>query len=293
MARGIDHLVIAVRDLDAARDTWQRLGFTVAPIARHPFGTANSVIQLGGNYIELLAVADPSAIPDPRVGSFSFAAFNRDFLKKREGLSMIALKSADARADRADFEAHDLAVFAPVDFERVAKGPDGVERKVAFSLAFTQEPRLREAGFFTCQHHHPENFWRPEYQRHENGAERTSSVVLVTRDPADFHEFMTYFTGERDMISTSLGVTFDTGDGEIEIMSPVAYRAWFGGEPDPDPRRFLACRIIVGDLSQTRRVLGGNGVPFADLMGSLVVPPEAANGVAIAFAGNKTAASQG
>ena len=137
MPRGIDHLVVAVHDLDAARESWRRLGFTTAPIARHPFGTANSVVQFDGNYIELLAVADPNAIPEAGVGAFSFAAFNRDFLEKREGLSMIALKSRDARADRADFETHDLAVFEPVDFERVATGPDGVERKLAFSLTFT------------------------------------------------------------------------------------------------------------------------------------------------------------
>jgi catechol 2,3-dioxygenase-like lactoylglutathione lyase family enzyme len=283
MARGIDHLVVAVRDLDAARDIWQRLGFTLAPLARHPFGTANSVVQFQGNYIELLAVADPGAIPEPGVGAFSFAAFNRDFLKKREGLSMIALKSDDVRADRADFEAHDLAVFEPVDFERMAKGPDGVKRKLAFSLAFTREPRLREAGFFTCQHHHPENFWRPEYQHHQNGAERISAVALVTRDPADFHEFMTHLTGEHDMISTSLGVALDTGDGVIEIVSRVGYRAMFGQESEADPRRFLSCCIAVGDLAETRRQLEGNGVPFTEIMGRLVVPPEAASGVAIAF----------
>jgi hypothetical protein len=206
---------------------------------------------------------------------------------------MIALKSGDARADRADFELHDLAVFEPVDFERIATGPDGVERKLAFSLAFTREPRLREAGFFTCQHHHPENFWRPEYQSHRNGAERVSAVVLVARDPADFHEFMTYFTGQHDMFSTSLGVTLDTGDGVIEIVSPLGYRALFGQQSETDPRRFLACRIAVGDLAETRRLLELNSVPFGEHMGALVVSPEAANGVAVAFEGQGTAGGWG
>ena len=47
MPRRIDHLVLAVNDLDAARDTYGRLGFTLTPVARHPFGTANSLIVLG------------------------------------------------------------------------------------------------------------------------------------------------------------------------------------------------------------------------------------------------------
>ena len=283
MPRGIDHIVIAVRDLDAARATWQRLGFTLTPIARHPFGTANSLVQLDGNYIELLAVADIAAIPEASVGSFSFAAFNRDFLKKREGFSMLALKSRDAAADRADFEARGLPVFAPFEFERLAKGPDGSERKVAFSVTFTREPRLREAGFFTCQHHFPENFWRADYQSHVNSARRVESVVLVTRDPADFHEFVTHLTGKHDMTSTSLGVTFDTGEGMFEIMSPIGYRAWFGQSPEPDPRRFLACRIAVADLAATRRLFESNHIGFSARMGALIVPAAIAGGVAVAF----------
>jgi hypothetical protein len=283
MPRGIDHLVIAVGDLDAVRETWSRLGFTLSPIARHSFGTVNSVIQLDGNYIELLAVGDASAIAEPPVGSFSFAAFNRDFLEKREGLSMLALKSSDTAADRKDFEKHDLPVFDLFDIDRVATGPDGTAREVSFSLCFTREPRLREVGFFTCQHRHPENFWQPEYQRHDNGAERVSTVVLVTRDPADFHEFMTHFTGEHDMSSTSLGVTLDTGDGVIDIVSPVGYRAWYGGETEADPRRLLAFRVSVRDLDATHRHLKEKSVPHKVLGGSIVVPPEAANGVAVAF----------
>jgi catechol 2,3-dioxygenase-like lactoylglutathione lyase family enzyme len=283
MPRGIDHIVIAVHDLDTARATWQRLGFALTPVARHTFGTANSLIQLDGNYVELLAVADPNAIAEAAAGGFSFAAFNRDFLKKREGLSMLALKSLDAAADQADFEARGLPVFAPFAFERLAKGPDGEERKVAFSLTFTREPRLREAGFFTCQHHFPENFWRPEYRSHVNSARGIESVVLVTRDPADFHEFLTQITGKHDMTSTSLGVTFDTGEGIFEIMSPIGYRAWFGESPEPDPRRFLACRIAVADLSATRRLFDRSHIAFSERMGALIVPAGATNGVAVAF----------
>jgi catechol 2,3-dioxygenase-like lactoylglutathione lyase family enzyme len=283
MPRGIDHIVIAVRDLDAARATWQGLGFTLTPVARHPFGTANSLVQLDGNYIELLAVADITAIPEPSAGSFSFAAFNRDFLKKREGLSMLAVKSRDAAADRADFEASSLPVFAPLQFERLAKGPEGEERKVAFSLTFTREPRLREAGFFACQHHFPENFWRAEYQSHVNSARRIESVVLVTRDPADFHEFVTHLTGKHDMTSTSLGVTFDTGEGMFEIMSPIGYRAGFGESPEPDPRRFLACRIAVADLAAARHLFKRNQIGFSERPGTLIVPAAAASGVAVAF----------
>ena len=283
MPRKIDHLVVAVVDLESARAAWQRLGFSVTPAAQDPFGTANALVQLDGNFIELLAVSDPAAIPEADAGVFSIAAFNRDFLTKREGASMLALNSADAAADRADFEAHGLPVFAPLDFDRMAIGPDGTERKIAFSLTYTREPRLREAGFFTCQHHLPENFWHPEFQHHANGAARISSVILVTRDPADFHAFVTHLTGQHDMQSTSLGVTFDLGGETFEILSPIAYRAWFGKESEPDPRRLLACRIAVADIAETGRMLAGNGVAYTERQGAHVVSPDDANGVALAF----------
>ena len=92
MPRGIDHLVIAVRDLDAARAAYRRLGFTLTPEARHPFGTKNSLVQLDGAFLELVAIADPALIPEPTAQRFSFAAFNRDFLSRRAGLSMLVLK---------------------------------------------------------------------------------------------------------------------------------------------------------------------------------------------------------
>ena len=64
------------------------------------------------------------------------------------------------------------AAFFAVVFFAVAFLGAAFDFGVAFSLAFTSDARMPEAGFFTCQHHFPENFWRLEYQRHQNGAMR-------------------------------------------------------------------------------------------------------------------------
>ncbi len=96
MARGLDHIVHAVRDLDAAVDLYRRLGFTVGARNRHPraWGTQNHIVQLPGTFVELLAVADASGIAPHAPRHFSFGAFNRDFLGARAG-------AFDARAGRA------------------------------------------------------------------------------------------------------------------------------------------------------------------------------------------------
>jgi catechol 2,3-dioxygenase-like lactoylglutathione lyase family enzyme len=282
--RPIDHVVIAVHDLEAARRAYARLGFTLTPVAHHPFGTANALVQLGGCYIELLAVADPARIPEPEAGRFSFAAFNRDFLAHREGPSMLALKSADAGADLADFEANDLPTYAPVSFQRLARAPNGDDFEVGFSVTFTSDSRMPDAGFFTCQHHNPDRFWWAAYQRHANHARTIDGVMMAARDPADYHIFFTHFTGQHDMRSDSLMVSFDTGGGTLDILTPVAARAMVGVETGPGQKpHFIGLRIATPDLAAAAVTLRGNGVPFVERMGRLVVPPSEACGAAIAF----------
>lgn len=284
MPRPIDHLVLAVRDLGAAREIYRRMGFTLTPVARHPFGTENSLALMEGAYLELLAVADQAAIPEATPTRFSFAAFNRDYLTSREGMSMLVLRSRDAEADRADFEARELPVYEPVRFGRMATGPDGIDREVEFSTTFTSDARTHgQAGFFTCQHHRPENMWLAPFLDHANRAVAVDSAVFVTRDPADFHEFLTHFTGQHDMLATSLHVKFDLGGSSIDVMSPVGFRAFFGEDAGDDPRRFLGYRVRVRDLAATRRVLEAGGVPFAEIAGALVVPSSFAHGAAVAF----------
>ena len=45
MPQGIDHIVHAVRDLDAAGDFYRRLGFTVGARNIHPWGTHNRIVR--------------------------------------------------------------------------------------------------------------------------------------------------------------------------------------------------------------------------------------------------------
>ncbi len=285
--RGIDHLVIAVRDLDRARATYQRLGFTLTPEARHPFGTKNSLVQLQGAFLELVSLGDSAAISEPTPERFSFAAFNRDYLAKRDGLSMLVLKSRDANVDHAEFATQGLAVYEPIHFERVARAPDGTERKVAFTMSFTSEPRILDAGFFTCQHHFPENFWRAEYQSHPNGARSIESAAMVARDPNDVREFLAHLTGVSDVKSTSHGMAFDTGEGRIQVLTPRDAQAFFceaiASEPESGPR-FIGYSIGVADLAATAAFFWERAIPFAEGPGRLVVPAAEACGAAVAFA---------
>src|SRR5215204_7032391 len=101
MARGLDHVVHAVHDLDAAADLYRRLGFTVGARNRHAWGTHNRIVQLPGFFIELLTVAEPDKLGNDGFSAL-FGTVNRIFLKRQEGLSFLILESSDATADAAD-----------------------------------------------------------------------------------------------------------------------------------------------------------------------------------------------
>ena len=58
---GIDHVIIGVRDLEAARAQYARLGFNSTPRGRHVgWGTANYCIMFEHDYLELLGIVDSS-----------------------------------------------------------------------------------------------------------------------------------------------------------------------------------------------------------------------------------------
>src|SRR5215471_10297749 len=232
MAGGLDHVIHAVRDLEAAAELYRRLGFTVGARNRHAWGTHNHLVQLPGFFVELLTVAEPEKLGTDGLSAL-FGTFNRIFLKTHEGLSFLLLKSENAATDAARFRSAGIGVSDAMRFEREGKRPDGSTVKVAFSLAFARDAKAPAVGFAVCQQHFPENFWNPAFQQHANTASGVAAVVLVADNPADHHIFLSAFSGVRDLHATSNGVTAATPRGDIKVMDPTAFRGHFGVEP-PD-----------------------------------------------------------
>src|SRR3979411_2407057 len=232
MLPGLDQIVHAVRDLDARAEFYGRPGFTAGARNRHPWGTHNRIVQLKNCYIEILEVAEPEKIVPHGARSFSFGAFNRDFLARGEGFSMLILNSSDAAGDARAFEAAGIGGFKVFDFAREGAKPDGTPVKLAFSLAFAADPASPNVRFAVCQHHFPENFWDPAFQTHANGAGAVPGVAMVAENPTDHHIFLKAFTGVNALHSSSIGIRARTENGDVEIVEPVAYRDRFGILPD-------------------------------------------------------------
>ena len=227
--RAIDHVVLTVRDLDAAAITYQRLGFTLTPRAAHDdqMGTSNRLAQFRGrNFIELLEVDRPETLARHDLAAsppfFSFGDHNRIAMRDREGLSMLVFASDDARADISSFAAAGLATFAPFDFERQAQLPDGRKVTVAFSLGFIQSREMPNVAFFVCQNRAQDYFWKPEYQSHANGATRIAAVYLSSPAPERDAAFVSkMFGGEVSSVVGGFKVMCGPSQ-ELRVLTPQA-----------------------------------------------------------------------
>jgi hypothetical protein len=288
MPRRIHHLVICVRDLAQAALDWRTLGFNLTPTGVHPFGTSNHLAMFGNNFLELLAVTDAAAVPPAAPDRFSFAAHNRDFLATAEGMSLLALHSDDAHADAARFKAHHIGAYAPFDFGRDAALPGGGTARVEFSLAFATDPAMPGIAFFTCQERHPpELFWKPDYQRHPNGALRVIEVVLSAPEPAQHRGFLERFTESAAELAPGRLTVGGSGD-RISVLSPAEMARRLPGVASDTSPRFCAARLAVADLEATKRILKSNSVDFEVNGAVLRVPPAASHGLALEFVEQET-----
>jgi catechol 2,3-dioxygenase-like lactoylglutathione lyase family enzyme len=116
MIRGIDHVVIAVRDLETASAAYRRLGFTVTPGGEHTGGaTHNALISFAdGAYFELIAFTEPDREQDHKW-------WGR--LSRGEGTVDVALLSDDLGGDAERLRAAGVTVNGPIAGGRTR--PDG------------------------------------------------------------------------------------------------------------------------------------------------------------------------
>jgi Glyoxalase-like domain len=117
---GIDHLAIAVRDLDdAAHELDRSVGLAATGGGRHPaLGTQNRLAWLGDTYLELVSIADRGIAEGSWLGVPTIAA-----LERGGGLATWAIATDSIVADVAEFRAIGSGYANPMPGER--ERPDG------------------------------------------------------------------------------------------------------------------------------------------------------------------------
>jgi catechol 2,3-dioxygenase-like lactoylglutathione lyase family enzyme len=259
--RGIDHVVVLVRDLDAARDAYERLGFAPTPRGFHSIGTQNHCLMFGTDYLELLSVITPHPVTE----------YFSSFIAKGDGAGGIAFASDDADAAHAGFVAAGIAADPPVNFSRPVDLPEG---RIDARFRVVQLPADATPGCrtFVCQHFTPHAVWRPEYQRHPNGVMGIRRIVIGAPDPAAAAaSYARVAGGQPDVAGEALELR--VGDAAFRFERSEA------AEP-----RLQELQLAVKSRDVAAAALSAGGVAFtrgAD--GALRVDARQAHGVALTF----------
>jgi catechol 2,3-dioxygenase-like lactoylglutathione lyase family enzyme len=268
---GIDHIIVAVRDLEAARAGWQRLGFTLTPRGRHVGqGTANYCIMFPRDYLELLGFVERD----------EHAHRLETFLAGREGAMSVAFApDRDAAAARAALAANGLHPGEPRALGRALELPEG-DVTPRFSLLNLPSEETPALDCFVCGHLTPELVRRPEWLRHPNGVTGIAAVHLVAEDPAALAPAYRRLLGAERVSPNGNGIAVDTGRNRLNFARPG-----MSGTDIPPPA-ITALELRVESLAATGDYLRGVGIAYLDLPdGRLAVNPADANGTALLFAG--------
>lgn len=169
MLRGIDHIVIAVPDLEVAKTNYETLGFTVVPGGRHPVGTHNALVAFAdGSYIELIAFYEKNPAHKWWMP-----------LQKGGGLVDFCMQTDDLRGDTAALRKAGVEIDDPAPLSRVR--PDGY--RLAWVLSI---PRGDHRGVapFLIQDETPRAERVPRHTTHANGVTGIDAITVAVRDAA-------------------------------------------------------------------------------------------------------------
>ncbi len=246
MLRGIDHLVIAVPDLDAAaEELTESLGLAFTVGGRHPgAGTINRIAFLGEPYLELIAVDDEAAARERPIGAAALRA-----LERGGGLATYALVDDAVEVTAGELQVNGSAIGAATHGER--ERPDG-ERVEWWTATF--ESLSRYAPPFLIRHAYAGAEWSPSAIeerrafRHPIGSPvKLQRLDIATPDPpllaAD------YFT--------QLGVEFwAVADLAVTTIGPHTIRLI------PTNEMPVGAEVVLGASVETPRSVDALGVRF-------------------------------
>lgn len=295
---GIDHVGVAVRDLNAAVEVYRdRLGFTISGEGKHPSGTANAGIQFQNHdYLELITVYDPARAAK---GDADLMAF----LDKHQGALFLGLQVSSIDTTASYLRAKNFQINGPEEGTWV---PDGVTEKVppGWKDVDFKKPAVTGDTIFFIQYINGAFFKRlrakypqlredPAKRTHANGAWGIYAVWMSVKDLEEAtkaYEAVGFRRGKKMALPAieATGQEMQAGNGVILLVSPTA--------PDGATAKFIADRresvmgmsLEVENIGKTQSVLKSRlhrdlSVYVGPCGKSILVPADLAMGAWIEF----------
>ncbi|MDA4843714.1 VOC family protein [Hoeflea poritis] len=286
--RSVDHLVLPTADLEAARTRLALLGFTVAPEARHPFGTANACVFFAdGTYLEPLSVAQRELCEHAAIDGNVFVMRDQAYRFRRgeEGFSALVMGTDKAEEDRRQFLKAGISAGLNLEFSRPFETPDGARSMAGFELAFAADLRAPDVFFFTCERKNAPDVDRSVLETHENGVTGIRQVVLSEQNPSDFQYLLQQVVGQREVNAHSFGVDLAAANADVVALNSAGLKGFFGVAGGTHARglRLRGIVFATADLDAMEQRLKDREIAYAFIAGRLVVAEAAGQGAFFAF----------
>ncbi|MFQ5897237.1 MAG: VOC family protein [Candidatus Methylomirabilia bacterium] len=212
MITGIDHIVVVVRDLEAATASYRGLSFTVVPGGRHPVGTHNALIALeDGAYIELIAFLEPEK-PSPHRWWTP--------LQQGEGLVDFCVGTSDLAADLGALRRAGVEIDDPTPLSRTR--PDGYVLR--WVLAIPREGHRGVAPFLISDET-PRHERVPAQSGHPNQVTGLGRLTIAVPELSDVRRWYTRLLrqsgseGRREDLGAA-SLQFRIGAHTLEFVAP-------------------------------------------------------------------------
>jgi catechol 2,3-dioxygenase-like lactoylglutathione lyase family enzyme len=271
---GLDHIMIAVHDLEKARLSYGRLGFTTAPIGHHQGkATSNYCIMFAETYLEIIGIVRPE---------LSGGDIGARLKARGEGLHRMALGTPDADAAKADLVAAGLHPEGPQDLARPLESGE----MVRFRNLMLPDSDTANLGLFLCGHKTPALMRPPELRRHANGAIAFAGVTAIVDDLEAPRTALTHLFGAASASPADYGIAVDTGRGIIHLATERSFALLHPGaslSAGLHKPSFVVLWIAVESLEKTAAALSQSGVPSERTARGLRVAPAHAHGVIVEF----------
>lgn len=259
----LDHVIIAVRDLQAAAGAWRKLGLTLTPRGLHEGkGTGNHCIMFPDSYVELLGIVDATGAQGrlaERVRTRGEGGMGLAWGADDAGRACAALRAAGIDAE----DPNDLS--RPLDL-------DGRQDMVRFRNVMLPKLDLPGTMQFVCTHLTPElTRARREWMLHPSGATGIAEIMIAVDDET---------AARTQLVEAKPSNTTITLSSRRTIEGKLGAKALTGAPRDG----VVALSLRVNELDAAAAMLSMGRIPHEERRDCVIVPATATHGVALHLA---------
>jgi catechol 2,3-dioxygenase-like lactoylglutathione lyase family enzyme len=279
----INHVGMAVRDLDVATRRFEAMGFMLTPYSPHsaawkpgepvrPQGSGNRCVMLPHNYLEVLASENP-AVPAERIETF---------LRRHQGAHIICFNSETPEAIDTRLVCAGIRTSGVIPLQREIDTPEGMRtarfQRVQFAPDDSPEGYIQVARHLT-----PRYIYQSRYTVHANGCTLLSDTIVVADDVEHFAaKYGRYLGVAAVREGAAWRFTFALGD-RLTLISWRDIGHWLPGTLLAPLPCIAGVAFRVPDLVAQGARLAAAGFTVRSTDKRLLVPAEEACGVAVLF----------